>query len=870
MDTKQIEQTLGRIFHEEDARVVFWNDPDREFENEVPFLDLGGVNLLRLDQMGQLEAKITLEKGDPIGKYLLYSPAEEPEYDDDWLLDIRIYSRSFRADRASIIHEELGLAQQSMREHINIRRKFFDNKERLAKLKGLVSPNDDELTLDRKMMAVVCRADQPELFHLLRTIYHQLAEEGADLETPPAAWEQIEKFDLDTPFWELVEARFGYREENPSLRNLLIRMMLSEFDHDLRQDLPPSFSHLLLAKSGTANAIICLGQWRDSSSTASSYDVLSEEIARGLDMAAVISGAELEALEDTVTFLAAEKHIASALRDRIQGTADTIAANAIRTLVRRRQDLHWASAKVAGSDTVPRKAIYGAYAAMEAGADLFALRNKYREEFPFAEADDLYELYVGELFRFDQLYRHFCEHADLAESEGWNLLKSLREDIEAVYRNWYLTRLGVDWGKCLGAGLLKTWQIRNVVNQHKFFDRQVRPRLEESDRFRAFVIISDAFRFEAAEELLRLLNGEERVEAELATQLGVLPSYTALGMASLLPGNDLAFTDSGDVTVDGKPTAGIEARNAILAGESGIAVKAEELLALKKDAGRELVSGKRVVYVYHNVVDAIGDSASTEDHTFEGVRKAIRELASLVKYIFNHLNGNHVIITADHGFLFTETPPSETDKSKLKDKPSGTVLAKKRYLLGKSLGEYDDAWHGHTKETAGAAGNMEFWIPKGANRFHFTGGARFIHGGAMPQEIVVPILTARHRKDKGNREKTKSKLVSVSVLGTKHRITTQRHRFQLLQLEQVSDRVKPVTLKIAVYQGDEAVTEVETVTFDSPSENMNDRQKDIYLVLQNRMYNKHTPYRLVLRDADTGIEQHSVDVIIDRAIADDF
>ena len=31
---------------------------------------------------------------------------------------------------------------------------------------------------------------------------------------------------------------------------------------------------------------------------------------------------------------------------------------------------------------------------------------------------------------------------------------------------------------------------------------------------------------------------------------------------------------------------------------------------------------------------------------------------------------------------------------------------------------------------------MEFWIPKAAQRFHFTGGARFIHGGAMLQEIV--------------------------------------------------------------------------------------------------------------------------------------
>jgi hypothetical protein len=41
-------------------------------------------------------------------------------------------------------------------------------------------------------------------------------------------------------------------------------------------------------------------------------------------------------------------------------------------------------------------------------------------------------------------------------------------------------------------------------------------------------------------------------------------------------------------------------------------------------------------------------------------------------------------------------------------------------------------------------------------------------------------------------------------------------------------------------------------------------------VLKERPYSKKTPYRLVLRDAETGIEQQSVEVIIDRAFTDDF
>lgn len=174
MDVKQITDALDRVFNEENARVVFWNDPDGEFVESLPSVALEGVSVLQLDQIGALEAKVRIEQDDPDGRYLLYSPSEEPEYEEDWLLDIRLYGRSFRADRASIILQELGLAHQHLRQHLTKRRKFFDNKERLHKLASLASPEDSELDLDRKMLAVAAKADQPELFNILRTLFSTL------------------------------------------------------------------------------------------------------------------------------------------------------------------------------------------------------------------------------------------------------------------------------------------------------------------------------------------------------------------------------------------------------------------------------------------------------------------------------------------------------------------------------------------------------------------------------------------------------------------------------------------------------------------------------------------------------------------------
>ncbi len=760
---------------------------------------------------------------------------------------------------------------QHLRSHLADRRKFFDAKDRLQKIINLgVAKDDAAADLDRKMIAVVAKTNQPELSNLVLTIFHAWIEAGGeiDLDTPPAVWGQIEKFDLDVPFWQMVKMTFGYEEDAPTLKMFLLRLMLTDYAHHLKGDVPQSIRGLLLPRTGWSNAVVCLAQWRDSSK-GTSYDRLSAEAAAVLKIEDHLPNLEIDQLVDVMTFLIVEKRIASSLRERVQTTADTINADDVRTIATRRQSGHWASLSIADTTDAPRRALHAVYDALVAAADFYSLRNQHKIGFDFPDAATMYRAYESELFRFDQLYRHFSEAADTAEGQGWNIVKPLRADIEAHYVNWYLTKLALAWGKFIEPqdGLLTKWQIDKVTNQYRFYDRNVQPWLEEGDNRRAFVIISDAFRYEAAQELTTELNGKYRFEATLSSQLGVLLSYTALGMASLLPHKTLAYKGT-DVLVDGKSSIASE-RDGILQSVGGLACKSDDLMAKKKDEGREFIKDKRVVYIYHNTVDAVGDDAKTEAKTFEAVRRAIDELAALVGYIVNNLNGNYIVVTADHGFMFMETARVESDKSKLNEKPDGTILAKKRYIIGTKLSNHDVAWHGKLNATAGADGDMEFWIPKGANLFHFVGGARFVHGGAMPQEIVVPVVTVKHVRGKSAQD-TKTKPVTVQVLGSNHRITTAQHRFQLIQMEAVSDRVKPITLRVAVYDGPEPVTDIQTVKFESASGNLDERKKWVNLVLKDRQYNKKTPYRLVLEDAETRIEHQSVEVIIDRTFTDDF
>ena len=871
-DINKINEALDRVFNEEKQRIIFWNDPDCEFKNALPYLLLENVTVLRLDEAGALEVKIRIERDDPRGRYLLYSPTEEPDYEHDWLLDVRLYSRSFRADRASILIDELGLTNHSLRQNIADRRKFFDNRERLQKLKIMMRPSDTATDLDCKMIAVVAKADQPELFNIISTLFHSFTEaaEEIDLDTATAIWSQIEKFELDRPFWEMVKATFWYTDEAPNLKKFLIRLLVTDYANHLKTNLPRAFEHLVLPPAGGRNTVVCLAQWRDSSSKGSSYDKLSAEVAALIKLEDHLSGVEIDDQIDVMTFLTVEKGIASGLRERVQSTAEMINTDDVRTIATRRQAGHWASPNAVGAPEVPRKALHAVYDALVAAADFFSLRNKYKDGFDFEDPATMFRGYEREIYRFDQLYRHFCEAADTTENQGWNILKPLRDSIEASYTNWFIPNLALVWGKFVEpqgpTHLLANWEIDKTPKQQGFFKWLVRPRLEEADNRRVYVIVSDAFRYEAAQELAEELNGKYRFEATLASQLGVLPSYTALGMASLLPHSLLTYKSNGDVLVDGKPTSLTEQRDEILKAVAGMACKSTDLLALKKEQGRDFVKERRVVYVYHNTIDAVGES--TDEKTFGAVRTAIDELAALVTYIINNLNGNHVLITADHGFLFTESSPGEAERSKLDQKPDGTVKAKKRYLIGYHLPDHEAAWHGKTQVTAGTEGEMEFWIPKAANLFHFGGGARFVHGGAMLQEIVVPVITVKHVRGK-SAEETKVRPVTVHVLGSSHKITTGRHRFELIQMEPVSDRVKAVTLKIAVYEGEDPVTNIESMTFESASDKMEERKKWVSLVLQDRAYDKKIQYRLVLRDAETGIEQQSVPVIIDRAF-DDF
>lgn len=852
------------------TKIVFWHDPDGEFSSTVAGLALEGVRLIRLDEVPALQIKLEIER-EAGGRWLLYSPAAEPEPARDWLLDIRLRAKTFRADSTSILLEDLGLTSQSLRSHLKARAKFLRSKERVDRLRRIVVPLDQADDLDRKMLAVLSRADQPEFFAILLRLYSGLVIDGAvDLEVLPKTWQDIVSNDLETAFWRLAKQEMGYWEDEPSLRDLLFKILATDFCRSLPSTPPESLKHFMLPdRALAANASVFAARWRSDLSYYSGYNAISAAVAKELGLNALLGGMTAEDLVESMTFEDIERRIVKDLKDRIVAGAGA-AMDSVLGLIARRRDGHWASRLLAQGNEGTR-ALAASYDALEAAARFFELKAACNSGFSFPDAATGLARYQNELFRLDQLYRQFSYAAEAVEPMGWAVLHELRERVEAVYSGWFMPQLASAWSKVLEgeAGLLQTWKVPGMPNQQDFFNQWVVPVFEGGAK-RVFVVISDAFRYEVADSLVQEINSKNRFKATLGCQLGVLPSYTALGMAALLPHASLAYKLNAnmDVMADEQPVATIEQRSAHLGRFEGVAIRSEDLLALGKDKGREFVRDRRLVYIYHDRIDLIGDKQGSETKTFEAAADTLTELSQLVGFIINSLNGSTVLVTADHGFIYQESPLDEADKASLDEKPAGTLRAKKRYLLGQGIGTSSKAWNGNTALTAGTSpdGSLDFWVPKGASRFHFAGGARFVHGSAMPQEIVVPVITVRESES----ETTKTRPVEFSLLGASNKVVTNSQRFEFIQTEPVSERVLARSVLVGLRDGEALISDEQKLTFDSVSQLLDERKRSVFLTIQSGTYDRNKDYFLIARDASTKVEVLRVPLKVDLAFTNDF
>ncbi len=792
MSNTKITQALNNLFDKQ--RIVFWYDTRLEFRADFDTLELPDVEKIELAN-NEFSVKYRLLREQPEQKFLLYREGAEPAHLDNWLLDVQLASGNcFRTDQVALWLAELELAPDCyplLEAHVA----FFESAKRREALSKLLEPGDSQNLLQRKMLSV-CAGNEPRLDVILENLLGDLAT-GKDVRI-----KLIESSGLNAYLWEQMKRAYGYSSEQPGLHDFVIELFKACFM--LGTD--PAYKARL-----SAEALVFLKRWKDSRSHEQSFETLSEQCAAVLQIDDKLQKLDWRSLLELDYFELIDRKILSELVRAV--VARTVTAQEVEQWVRQRRQSHWF------------ERFKDVYLALEHAAQFIQVLDI--TQLQMESLTDGVQKYASQWFRLDQRYRKFVYH--LRESGQASLLGELAMQVENLYCNNYLSRLNDRWQQHVDAA--QQWEAAPVVLQRNFFSRYVQPFVER--RTKVCVLISDAFRYEVGEELQSLIRQEDRFEADLEPMLSMLPSYTQLGMAALLPNSSLqlADNDSGDAIVDGQSAQGSVNRGKILATRvpASQVVRAKDLLAMNQADSRALLRDNEVVYVYHNLIDKTGDTRDTEERVFAAAEETLSELIRLVKKLTN-ANASNLLITADHGFIYQNHPLQESDF--LSSEPEGdeVLYRDRRFVLGRGLRE-GASFKTFNPVQLGLTGTLMVQIPKSINRLRLKGsGSRFVHGGATLQEVVIPVIriNKKRQSDVGR--------VDVEFIGGGGKtITTGQLAVVLYQTEAVTEKLQSRRLRAGLFTLDgELVSDQHELLFDFSSANSRERELPVRFILSRK------------------------------------
>lgn len=775
-----VTNSLNQLF--EKHRLVFWYDPSGEMREEFEDYTLKDLEKVEVGN-NEFGLKHRMVRGQPESNFLLYLPFERPANPENWFLDLELAHHIFTADTTSLVLQEMGW-QPEQRAFVEQYASFFKSKDRKDKLLEKQHADDDDRDRQLKMLAVLVR-EEATVEGILFALMAELAEGAED------KWLQIVKFGLVDFLWNEAGRAYNYHAGEPTLLDFAIEVFSTG-------------SPVCAGADGLGReAGLFLRRWCDIARYSNAFEKLSGRLQEELNV-----GERLAELDDFTqlagqdAFEQIEKKFIVGLRDGLLG--DQVSLNALRDHIEERKGLYW---------YVKYQDLYEALAAAAEMFDAIA-----HLDFGFDNASQAIRNYGKKFYIVDQYYRQYCLHA--SRSNQATLMAKLSAKVENFYVNKYLLPLNDQFQSMLDKQ--GGWPPDGALHQRQFHSEFVMPHILKNRKL--FVVVSDALRYEVAEELDRKIRQQDRFSSKLEPLVGVLPSYTQLGMASLLPHGKLTVDpSSGAVLADGMGTQGIDARKKVLqekCNASTTAFLGKDFLNLSKDEGREITKEHDLVFIYHNGIDAAGDKTATQHKTFEAVEDEFEVLLAILRKI-SAINGNNVLITADHGFLFTS---GELDPADFTTNPTGgqVGVVSRRFAIGTSFEGARNMMCFKSKDL-GLDGDTEFAIPKSINRFRVKGsGSQYVHGGASLQEIVLPVLAVN--KSRVSDVET----VEVDVLRTGNTITTGQKSISFYQESAAGEKSRSRELRIGFYSSsDELLSDAKTINFDSKHEDARNRERKI-------------------------------------------
>ena len=833
MNIKQIIDRLNAEFTGDARKLVFWDDDNGEFVEDMQNVELDNAKVYFLQLDNQFATKLLLEQQDTKTNYLIYAPFPKPDVRDNHLEDTMLYSKRFYADRASLLSVDLGI-DEKYKPIIEKYIKFFANKERTQRFYDLEIENFNEENIITGLLSAICRTRTCSFEEVIRVMLTDSSLEDNKFLA------EMEKYGLADDFWKLCEQHFGYGDVKPSLDKLVVTMFVTYTAKYVQSELPKPWKAFLSYKAG--NIVAFMDNLMNNILYRGRYDELSVQVAAGLNALTAFSDYPPEDLVNCDTFLVIDQILIKWIVGRLK--AEDMGAMldglTIPQVCEKRSKMHF------GETTGGRyQMLSSAYQIIQAGT--YHCSDSFK---------GILLQYQEKDYQLDYEYRRFYSAYDQIEDPS--VFEPLRDLVENIYTNEYLETLLPKWN----SAIREPDAFTALPLQRDFYSRNIKNAKE-----RTVVIISDALRYEVGKELLQRMQDDPKCTAKLEVQLSVLPSYTRLGMAALLPHSELTMTGDFKVLVDGLSCENLSERETILQkyNRDGVCVQFDDIKSLKIADLRSVFTGKQVVYVYHNQIDARGDKPNTEDEVFVACQEAVTEIVDLIRRVSTSANTHRFIVTADHGFIYKRNRLSESDKiDGIKNKNAfinRRFVVTQEPLSGDGVSSMELGLILHNSDSR--------WVsfPISDDVFKVAGGGQnYVHGGCSPQEMLVPVLDLK--MERGHMETRNAGIALVSMV---RKITNKIAILDFIQSEPVSDVVKTATYRMFFISDDnERISNENSYIADSRDQ---DAQKRIFRMkfqFKDKKYDKDKQYFFVVFDDATGLEVFRHPVIMDLAFADDY
>jgi len=267
----------------------------------------------------------------------------------------------------------------------------------------------------------------------------------------------------------------------------------------------------------------------------------------------------------------------------------------------------------------------------------------------------------------------------------------------------------------------------------QLFNTQVAPALEAGQRV-AYILV-DSLRYELGVEVEKLLSEKHKVK--LHTVCAQLPTYTEVGMASLMPDADkqlrLEEQDGGLIATLGGESAGTPpTRFAYLKRTKGDLCMDVELDELLRNKNMKVDAGIRLLVVRTRDIDTLAHQGPHQIHTLIQplLKQLIRGVSKLAELGFQQ-----AVIATDHGFMLMH----EQGAGDVAPKPPGTWLVQKaRCLIGSGSEEVNNLLFPPTSLGIPST-QPHYAVPK--TLVPYQRGISYFHEGLSLQECVLPCLS---------------------------------------------------------------------------------------------------------------------------------